>query len=163
MKKTLLSSLASGLWLVSTAMASPQTSGTPEPSAMQPRVIGRIAPLAGAKQQRTGAVTIPADAAKVDEQHYRAKDADGVEWVYTKTPFGINKGRADEAEAKLPARTVAPVKASVHGDQVRFERRTPFGVNAWTKELSDLTPEEKTLVTSTATESKAPESTTAAK
>jgi len=149
MKKTLFAFAASAFWLISAAAAAPQS--VPDasgPVSTPRRIVGRIAPAAGAQKATTAAVAIPANAVKVDEQHYRAKDTNGVEWIYTKTPFGINKGRADEAGSAAPSRADGSVKASVRGDQAYFERRTPFGVNAWTKKLSELTPEEKTLVAS---------------
>jgi hypothetical protein len=149
MKKTLFAFAAAGFWLVSAAGAAPQSvSDASGPVSAPRRIVGHIAPAAGAKNDSAAAVAIPANAVKVDEQHYRAKDANGLDWIYTKTPFGINKGRADQAESVTPARTDRGVQASVRGDQVFFERRTPFGVNAWTKKLSELTPEEKTLIAS---------------
>lgn len=149
MKKTLFAFAASVFWLISAGAAAPQSAPDASGTASAPRrIVGRIAPGAGVQKESTASVVIPSNAVKVDEQHYRAKDANGVEWIYTKTPFGINKGRADHAVSVTPARADAGVQASISGDQAHFERRTPFGVNTWTKKLSELTPEEKTLIAS---------------
>jgi hypothetical protein len=149
MKKTLFAFAAAGFWLVSAAGAAPQSVPDASGPASAPRkIVGSIAPAAGAQKDSADAVAIPANAVKVDEQHYRAKDKNGLDWIYTKTPFGINKSRADQAESATPARAEKGVRASVTGDQAFFERRTPFGVNAWTKKLSELSPEEKALVAS---------------
>ena len=149
MKRRLITFAAPGFWLVSAAIAMPQSVPEARGAAHAPlRIVGQIGPAAGAQKPSTSTVAIPPNAVKLDEQHYRAKDANGVEWIYTKTPFGINKGRADEAVSQPSVKADPALKVSVDGDEARFERRTPFGVNVWTKKLLDLTPEEKKLVAS---------------
>ncbi len=162
MKTKLIASVFS---LASLAIANPQnaadTNKAAKPAATngvqstpQKRVIEHgIRPSPSSKKEHFTPVTIPTDAVKIDEQHYRVKDAQGVEWIYTKTPFGINKGRADEGAAKPVPSTEEPVKAIVQGDQVRFERKTPFGVNVWTKKVSELTSEDKALIDSSTSSS----------
>ena len=39
-----------------------------------------------------------------------------------------------------------PVKVTEAGDEIRFERTTPFGHNVWTRKKSELTADEKLLV-----------------
>ena len=91
----------------------------------------------------TTSVTIPANAERIDSLHYRAKDDKGVVWNYTKTPFGINKEKADEETKPMGSSKQPEIIATDQGDSVKFERRTPFGKNVWTKKKTDLDDSEK--------------------
>ena len=44
------------------------------------------------------ASSIPKDAQPMDQGRYRAVDADGVAWIYQRTPFGITKTRESEMQ-----------------------------------------------------------------
>ena len=89
---------------------------------------------------------IPAGAAEVQPYTYSYTDAQGKQWMYRQTPFGTTKWEAsDVPPASVPAQP-NPVTASESGDQVRFERTTPFGHYVWTKKKSDLTGDEKLLL-----------------
>jgi hypothetical protein len=103
------------------------------------------------------ASSIPKDAQALDQGRYRAIDADGVAWVYQRTPFGITKSResdlqklkADknspfggpmktkEASPSQDNSTAATVTAFPNGDEIRFEKQTPFGKSAWTKKRTE--------------------------
>jgi hypothetical protein len=92
---------------------------------------------------KTAEPAIPRDAVEIGPDAYRYTDKDGKTWIYRRTPFGVSK-QEQKAEAKPeppPAPTV-PVTVSVEGDQVRFERKSPFGKQVWTKKRSELTEEE---------------------
>ena len=92
---------------------------------------------------------IPPDAVQIGPDKYRYTDKDGKTWIYYRTPFGASRAEEKTGDAK-PAPPVAvapiPVKVSVEGDEVRFERKSPFGKQIWTKNKSELTDEEKTWV-----------------
>ncbi len=104
------------------------------------------------------ASSIPKDAQPMDKGRYRAVDASGVAWIYQRTPFGITKTRESELqqpktgqsspfggpmktrEAASPSQessTASPVTAFPNGDEIRFEKQTPFGKSAWTKKRTD--------------------------
>lgn len=88
---------------------------------------------------------LPAGAEKIQEGVYKAKDAKGKTWIYSRTPFGWT--RTDEAAAKQAAQASEAPQVrvvSVEGDKVKFERDTPFGKSVWTKSVNDLAGEEKT-------------------
>jgi len=86
---------------------------------------------------------LPAGAEKVSEGVWRAKDASGKTWIYTKTPFGFM--RAPEGSPDVPPAPVVPEVrvTSIQGDTVKFERETPFGKTVWTRPVSDLNEREK--------------------
>jgi len=113
------------------------------------------------KPTRVAPLTIPASAVKQPDGNYRYVDAKGTPWIYRNTPFGVS--RATEAtvkanaalaeEASPPAMTGAKpaqdrdekVAAVATGDTIQFARPTPFGVTRWSKNKTDLTPDEQKI------------------
>jgi hypothetical protein len=116
------------------------------------------------------ALTIPADATRIDEHTYVHTDAQGKTWTYRKTPFGLQKS---ERTAETPAPYALPetvrdrqspfsaegsaaaprasdaseeVTFTESGENITFKRKTPFGNNTWTKKKSELTAEERALL-----------------
>jgi hypothetical protein len=61
-----------------------------------------------------------------------------------KTPFGTVK--VDEKAAQSKEEPPPEMRAYEEGDNVRFERKTPFGVAKWTKKKSELDEMEKAAV-----------------
>ena len=124
----------------------------------------KSAPAAVPAAQATATIasSIPKDAESLGQGRYRAVDAGGVAWIYQRTPFGITKTRESalqpkpnqgspfggamhttEAASKPQADpTAQTVTAIPNGDEVRFEKQSPFGKTVWTKkrtdEMSDL-------------------------
>ena len=91
---------------------------------------------------------LPEGAKQTSAHTYSYTDVQGKKWVYRETPFGLSKYSADAVEpAATESKKTDNPTVTDQGDTVRFERRTPFGSNVWTKKKSDLTPEEKALVT----------------
>ena len=91
-------------------------------------------------------VTIPADAVKTGDNTYSKTDAQGKTWLYVKTPFGVTKSEAPSAAQKQAAAIVPPeegFKVVEEGDNVRFSKNSPFGVQTWTKNKSELTDDER--------------------
>ncbi len=110
---------------------------------------------------------IPKDAKQIDAHTWTAPDKNGKKWFYRQTPFGVvTTDRDPDAEAKSADRrspfdgpNPAPrsaaaekslekpvVKVTDLGDSYSFERRTPFGPSRWTRKKSELTDDEKALV-----------------
>ena len=92
----------------------------------------------------SGAAQLPANAEKVRDGVWRAKDAAGKTWIYTHTPFGYNK--MDEDTYQAAARASAPPALrliSASGGNATFERDTPFGKSRWTRPVAELSDEEK--------------------
>jgi|SRR5208283_3111410 len=99
--------------------------------------------------------SIPKDAEPLGQGRYRAVDAGGVAWIYQKTPFGITRTRESEAASKAgqsspfggpmqtrqaaskPDGPVNSVTAFPRGDEIRFEKESPFGKSVWTKKRTD--------------------------
>ncbi len=119
-----------------------------------PKVAKKPAPVAP--------LTIPASAVKQPDGNYRYVDAKGTAWIYRNTPFGVS--RATEATVKANAamaQTASPtdamgstkpaqdrdekVTAVASGDTIQFARPTPFGVTRWSKNKTDLTPDEQKI------------------
>jgi hypothetical protein len=105
----------------------------------------------------TIASSMPKDAEPVGQGRFRAVDAGGVAWIYQNTPFGVTKIRESElppkpgqssgfgvvtktdepADKEQSPATLHNVKAFPSGDEIRFEKQTPFGTTAWTKKRTD--------------------------
>lgn len=103
---------------------------------------------AGAKSAVQQGVQLPADAEKIREGVWKAKDKDGKVWFYSKTPFGYGRS-ADEPSASgaTSASSESPFKVvAIRGDVVEFSKPTPFGAAKWTKKMEDLSDEEKQAV-----------------
>jgi hypothetical protein len=114
--------------------------------------------LAGAgeqKKQNKAARTdlpagVPAGAAKIAPETYHWTDKQGKTWIYRNTPFGIMKAidpRPMKADGSGEPEEIVPADwtAAADGDNVRFERPSPFGKMSWTRKKSELTPFEQKL------------------
>jgi hypothetical protein len=87
---------------------------------------------------------IPADAVRLDQNLWRWTDPQGKEWRLQRSPFGVTKF---DPAAVPPEKFEYPVgmKAVEAGDEVKFERPTPFGVARWTKKKSELNDVEQAV------------------
>ncbi len=113
--------------------------------------------LTAQDKKPTAPGAIPADAIKIDEQTYKAKDKDGKTWVYRKTPFGISRLPEEQFQKQNEAALIKPsreanVKVTDLGTEYKFERAHPFGVQAWKKKKSELTDDEKRYIESSKVE-----------
>ena len=83
---------------------------------------------------------IPKDAVEIEPGVYRWKDAQGKTWLIRRSPFGLLKG--EERQKSEPAGeaddAAAALKVFEEGEELRFERRTPFGVSRWRKKKTEL-------------------------
>lgn len=97
------------------------------------------------KQPASGPLKLPADAVKVDTLTWRFTDAEGTIWTYRQTPFGLVRFEAEEETdtADETAAAASLIKAFDQGDEVRFERMSPFGLHRWTKKKTELTDVER--------------------
>lgn len=96
---------------------------------------------------KTARPAIPPEAVEIGPDTYRYKDKDGKTWIYHRTPFGASREEEKAADAKpAPEAVQTPVRVSINGDEVRFERKSPFGTQTWTKKKTQLTDEEKAWV-----------------
>lgn len=87
---------------------------------------------------------VPADAIRVDQNLWRWTDAQGKEWRFQRSPFGITKV---DPSTVAPEKFEYPVgmKATEAGDEVKFERPTPFGAARWTKKKTELNDVEQAV------------------
>ena len=89
---------------------------------------------------------IPAGAKEVEPHVYSFTDEQGTKWNIRQTPFGVTKWR----DSDIPAPAMAPQPANVTvtdlGDSYRFVRNHPLGQNVWTKKKSELSEDEKSLL-----------------
>ena len=90
--------------------------------------------------------TIPAGAREVEPYTYTYTDAQGTQWMYRQTPFGVTKWQKSDVPPPSMAQQPNPVTTRDLGDEIRFERTTPFGHYVWTKKKSELTRDEKLLL-----------------
>lgn len=103
-------------------------------------------PLAAPKAVTTTAqpLTIPKDAVANSDGSYTWTDTKGTKWTYVRTPFGIS--RTQTVGATVAATTTPDVKVIDAGDKYRFELPTPFGINKWEKNKTDLNEQERGMV-----------------
>lgn len=74
--------------------------------------------------------TVPSGAVQAADGSFRYTDAQGMQWIYRRTPFGIARAQDMAATA---------IKATEAGDAIRFERPTPFGTFKWERRKTELT------------------------
>ena len=91
---------------------------------------------------------IPANAVKIDEQTYKVKEKDGKTWVYRRTPFGLSRVAEEQFRKQEDAAPIRPssqssVRVIDLGDEYKFERAHPFGIQVWKRKKAELTGEEK--------------------
>lgn len=97
----------------------------------------------GAKARDAIEQTLPAGAKEIAPGVWRYTDARGNIWTYRRTPFGfIKSGEQESAEPKA-AEAPAEMRAVEDGDQIRFERPTPFGLVRWTRKKTELNDVER--------------------
>jgi hypothetical protein len=87
----------------------------------------------------------PKTAVEIGPHAYRYVDAQGKVWIYRRTPFGWMKGeeKDDRQSTSKPGALSPDTRAVEDGDNVRFECKTPFGMQRWTRKKSEMTEEEK--------------------
>ncbi|MEJ5367952.1 MAG: hypothetical protein WHT08_06525 [Bryobacteraceae bacterium] len=114
---------------------------------------GAPAAAQGDKAREKGAAGKPAAAGPksgapaAKKPGMRETDAEGRTWVWRETPFGLAKVEEKRAESPSAAVQSKPAPGfrvvEVRGDEVRFERRSPFTQSTWTKRMSELNEDEK--------------------
>ncbi len=95
----------------------------------------------GAKTPDAFEKTLPAGARQTAPEEWRYTDAQGKTWTYRRTPFGFV--RSDVKEENTAVEAPADLKAFEQGDQIRFQRPTPFGVVRWTRKKAELNDVER--------------------
>ncbi|MBI5280699.1 MAG: hypothetical protein HY858_03375 [Candidatus Solibacter usitatus] len=89
---------------------------------------------------------LPANAQKLREGVWTARDASGKVWYYTRSPFGYM--RMDEAAYQQAAKASEAPGVSlvaIEGETAKFERASPFGKSVWSRKVSELTEEERAV------------------
>lgn len=109
-----------------------------------------LAMLYGAEKKAAPPPTLPKGAVQVDAYSYRYTDSKGVKWLYRQTPFGLVK--LEDKPAAPVVEDPTPTTVTDLGDSVKFERKTPFGLQSWTKKKADLTDEDKALISKAGSE-----------
>lgn len=84
------------------------------------------------------AAEIPPDAVEIEPGVYRWKDGQGKSWILRKSPFGILKGEENPARESQSGELPAGLKVTEEGDELLFERPTPFGTVRWRKKKDEL-------------------------
>lgn len=108
-----------------------------------------LALLCGAEKKpvaKPAATVLPKEAVLVSPYTYKYTDAAGKKWLYRQTPFGLVKMEDTPAPAVIESVDANPTVATDLGETIKFERKTPFGLQNWTKKKTDLTDEEKAVV-----------------
>ena len=141
----------------------PQTS-TPKTTAAKKNKNKQTA----ASSQPSAKVTIPKGSVldpKDGTYHYT--DKNGRKWVYMMTPMGPSRWEEKGAAAKSASSGQFPssnrfsddpnLKAIDQGETVKFVRATPFGPQTWTKKKSELTEDERAMLTNSKPAASTPE------
>ncbi len=120
------------------------STGTTAPKATKKTIAAKKSTTAAAKP-----LTIPTGAVANGDGTYTWKDKQGKNWTFVKTPFGVMKSETSTTPATTSA-SLTGVKAFDDGDKVRFERASPFGPIKWEKNKTELTDDERNLLSSQA-------------
>jgi hypothetical protein len=90
--------------------------------------------------------SVPKEAKEAGPNLYRYTDAQGKNWMYRKTPFGVSKWeeKPGEQEPRVESPAAPGLSMTDLGDSVQFQRLTPFGPQKWTRKKSEMTDDEKT-------------------
>lgn len=100
-----------------------------------------------AKAAPAAAAQVPSGATQVDANTWTWRDAQGTEWTFRKTPFGISRYRTEDANRPTPPPQKPDTKVTDLGSAWRFERQTPFGPQIWEKKkTAELNADERALV-----------------
>ena len=98
-----------------------------------------------------GAAALAADTAESQAAESESKSseaaeaADGKAEETVRTPFGYVKKRKVEKPAEPPKPSKPLVDVRVVGDKVTFQRKTPFGMQSWTRSRNELSDDERKL------------------
>lgn len=108
---------------------------------------------------------VPAAAEKAGEDLWKWKDPQGKAWIYRRTMFGYARTadvpeKPSDTDAAAAAR---PRVVEVKGDDVTFERVTPFGKARWTRAVAEMTVDEKAAYADYEKTPKSPKSAPSAK
>lgn len=87
-------------------------------------------------------ITLPKDAKQVSPNQWNWTDAQGKQWTYNKTPFGLTRVETQAAAAPTVPSTEG-FSIVENGDKVKITRRTPFGVYTSEKPIDELTEVER--------------------
>ena len=95
-----------------------------------------------------GTAALAADTAERQEaepesESSKAAEAESEETV--RTPFGYVKKRKVEKPSEPPKPSKPLVDVKVVGEKVTFQRKTPFGMQSWTRSRSELSDDERKL------------------
>jgi len=86
---------------------------------------------------------LPKGAVEVETGLYRHIDNKGQVWMYRRTPFGFSRYQPEREVKDVDLEEAQYLTAIDKGDSVQFERKTPFGVNKWTRRKAELSGAER--------------------
>ena len=108
-------------------------------------LVGLFCTSASFAVQRDGAASDTARSSSgSDQQSSETKDSSAKKTK--RTPFGRSKSTSEEEPKPSPPVTTPFMQVEEKGDSVVFRRRTPFGVQSWTKKRSELTAQEQDML-----------------
>lgn len=81
---------------------------------------------------------IPPGAKEIEPGLYRWTDAQGKSWLFRKSPFGVLKSEEKPTAADSAEELPQGLTVKEEGDELCFERTTPFGVSRWRKKKTEL-------------------------
>jgi len=108
-------------------------------------LVGLLCTSASFAVQRDGATSDTARSSS-DSDEQSSETHDSTAKKTTRTPFGRSKSTSEKKPKPSPPATTPFMQVEEEGDSIVFKRRTPFGVQAWTKKRSELTAEEKEML-----------------
>lgn len=103
-------------------------------AADQKKAAGKSSPPAAEQAVKA----IPPDAKQIEPGLYRWRDPEGKTWILRQSPFGVLKGEERPQAAQAADELPAGLTVTEEGDELRFERPTPFGPTRWRKKKTEL-------------------------
>ena len=95
-------------------------------------------------EQREGSSNTARSSSESDKPSSEAKQPSSQKTK--RTPFGRSKSNSEQKPKPDPPATTPFMQVEEKGDSIVFKRRTPFGIQAWTKKRSEMTPEEQEML-----------------
>ncbi|MCC6591393.1 MAG: hypothetical protein IT168_32205 [Bryobacterales bacterium] len=86
---------------------------------------------------------LPKGAVEVEPGLFKHSAANGEVWMYRRTPFGYSRYQPQKDLIDADKEESQYLVATDNGDSVLFERKTPFGVNKWSRKKSELSGAER--------------------
>lgn len=122
------------------ASSTAQTKAQPK---AQAKATAPATPAPAKPNSPDGNPQLPKGAVEVEPGLFKHTAGNGEVWMYRRTPFGYSRYQPQKDLIDADKEESQYLVATDNGDTVLFERKTPFGVNKWTRKKTELSGAER--------------------